>query len=93
MLRTLSLTMRLLGWLIFLGGVALAGVIVAMPEEVLNYGFQIVGTPWISALGILLMSIIYAILFLGAAEFILLAVSVDENTRALKDFFISEKTK
>ena len=93
MLRTLSLTMRLLGWLIFLGGVAIAIVIIAMPDILLTYGFEAVGTTWISALGILFMSILYAILFLGASEFILLAVSIDDNTTKLKDFFITDKTK
>lgn len=88
--------MRLFGWLIFLGGIAFAGVVVAMPEILLTYGMHemmFVGTPWVSALTVLLMSIIHAILLLGAAEFILLAVSVDDNTRALKNFFINDKTK
>ena len=37
MLKTLSLTMRLFGWLIFLGSIALAIVVVAMPEILLTY--------------------------------------------------------
>ncbi|MDD5605883.1 MAG: hypothetical protein PHR51_00940 [Patescibacteria group bacterium] len=92
MLRTLSLTMRLLGWLVFLGGIALSGVIMAMPDILVTYGFQTIGTPVMSALGILFMSIVYAIIFLGVSEFVLLAISVDDNTRKLKDFF-TDKSK
>jgi len=92
MIRTLVWTLRGIGWLVFVVGIATSLVILVSPDILLNYGVQVAyGSVWITALGIALMSILYTILFLGLAEQFMLMLSLEENMRKLREFFTQDK--
>ncbi|AKM84845.1 MAG: hypothetical protein VE98_C0001G0388 [candidate division Kazan bacterium GW2011_GWA1_50_15] len=92
MLRTLVYVLRAIGWLVFASGIALAVVAMFSPNILSNYGVQLAqGSAWVTALGVLLISVLYTILFLAVAEQILLLVSLEENMRRLREFFSPDK--
>ncbi len=92
MVRTLVWTLRGIGWLVFVVGIATSLVILISPDILLNYGIQVVyGSIWITALGVVLMSVLYTILFLALAELMLIAISAEENLRKLREFFTQDK--
>jgi len=92
MLRTLVYVLRAIGWLVFASGIILAGVAMFSPSVLSNYGIQMTnGSAWITALGILLASVLYTILFLAVAEQLMLMLSLEDNMKQLREFFVPDK--
>ena len=92
MLRTSIYVLRGLGWLIFIGGLAVGFLAWLNPEIIVSYGVPLFGGSGISAgLAIVFVSTIEAVLILALAELIRLFISMDEGLQKLKDFFISGK--
>ena len=92
MLRTLVYVLRVIGWLVFASGIILAGVAIFSPNVLSTYGIQMTnGSAWITALGILLASVLYTILFLAVAEQLMLMLSLEDNMKQLREFFVPDK--
>jgi len=92
MLQTAVHVLRGLGWLVFIGGLAIGFLAWLNPEVIVNYGIPMIGGSNISAgLAIIFVSTIEAVMILALAELINLFMSVDENLEKIKDFFISGK--
>lgn len=92
MLLTSISVLRGLGWLVFVGGLAIGFLAWLNPTVIVSYGIPLIGGSNISAgLAIIFIGTIEAVMILALAELINLFVSVDENLQKLKDFFISGK--
>jgi len=92
MLRTSIYVLRGLGWLIFIGGLAIGFLAWLSPEVIVSYGIPLFGGSGISAgLAIIFIGTIVTVLTLALAELIRLFMATDENLQKLKDFFVSGK--
>ena len=90
MLQTLVYVLRGLGWLVFIGGLAVGFLAWLNPEIIVNYGIPLYGGSNISAgLAIIFVGTIETIIVLALAELMNLFISMDESLHKLKDFFIS----
>ena len=92
MIRTLAYVMRGIGWLVFVGGIAFSVLVLVSPAMLTQYGVQVTqGSAGVAAIGALLVSVLYTILFLAVAEQLMLFISLEENLRQLREFFTSDK--
>ncbi len=92
MLRTLVYVLRVIGWLVFVAGITLGVVTIFSPNILANYGVEVMqGSAWVMALGVVLVSVLYTILFLAVAEQIMLLISLEENMRRMREFFTPDR--
>ena len=86
MLRTVSLIMRVLAWVSLLGSIALAVLTLTSPGLLAQYGLGVgYASAWLSFLAMLIGGIVYAILLFAAGEAITVSLSIEDNTRRLRE--------
>jgi len=86
MLRTIALLLRVLAWISLLGGIIVSIMFAISPASLAQFG--LVGQYsyiWLSILIILIGAVLSAILFFALAEHIYVSLSIEENTRKLRE--------
>ncbi len=86
MLRTVALLLRVLAWVSLLGGIVISIIFAVSPSSLAQFG--LVGQYnyiWLSILTILIGAVLCAILFFALAEHIYVCLSIEENTRKLRE--------
>ena len=92
MLITLSAVLKTMGWISFIGGLAIGIWAIASPESLSIYGIKLFGdSSVIAGLAVMLVSIFYSIIFLALGELVSLFLAMEENLKQLKDFFLNDK--
>jgi len=86
MLRTVALILRILAWVSLLGGAVSAIVIGFDPTKLSQLGFVLIYQyVWLTVLSIMIMSVVYAIIFFALSELTYVFLSMEENTRKLRE--------
>ncbi len=86
MLRTVALILKVLSYVSLLGGIAVAIILVIDPSRFAQLGFTMAYQyVWLCILATLITTVIYAIVFFALAEHIYVYLSIEENTRKLRE--------
>ena len=86
MLKTISLFCKGLGWVALFGGLAAAVEVMIVPDMVNKLGFtNIYHSSWLLALTVMIGAVLYAMLFLALSEAIQAFLSIESNTRKLRE--------
>ena len=86
MLRTVALLLRILAWVSFLGSIVVAIMLWASPNIFEQYGLVTAySSIWISGIAVLIGGTIYAIVLFALSESMYVFLSIEENTRRLKE--------
>ena len=86
MLRTVALLLRILAWVSFLGSIVIAVILWTSPNILMQYGLSMAySSVWLSGIAALLGGVIYAILLFALGEGLYVFLSIEENTRKLKE--------
>ena len=86
MLRTVALLLRILAWTSFLGSIVVAIMLWASPSVLEQYGLVTTySSIWLSGVAVLIGCTIYAMLLFALSEGTYVFLSIEENTRRLKE--------
>ena len=86
MLRTVALLLRILAWVSFLGSIVLAIMLWISPNVLEQYGLSTAySSIWLSGIAVLIGGVIYAIILFALSEGTYVFLSIEENTRRLKE--------
>ena len=86
MLKTFIVLFKILGWLALVGGLAAAIEVLVDPRTIATLGLTYISNShWLIALTVLIGGVIYAMLFLALSEVTQAFLSIESNTRKLRE--------
>ena len=86
MLKTFIILFKMLGWLCLIGGLAAAIEILIYPQMITTLGLETISkSAWLVAIVMLIGGVIYAMILFALSECVQGFLSIESNTRKLRD--------
>ena len=86
MLKTIAFACKVVGWVALFGGLAAAIEVIVVPGVVSKLCFtNIYHSTWLLALAMMIGTVLYTMIFLALSEAIQAFLSIELNTRKLKE--------
>ena len=86
MLKTIIVLLRVLGWVMLVGGLAAAIEIMIAPQLIDKLGWMLIyHSAWLIALVVLIGAVMYTMIFFALAEGLQVFLSIECNTRKLRE--------
>lgn len=86
-LRTASLLLKIIAWVSFIIGIVIAVMVVVTPQSLIPYGIAVglENSSWLGAIVMLIAGVFWTIVFLAFAEYIEAFLSIEDNTKKLRE--------
>ena len=86
MLKTFTVVLRVLAWVTLAGGIVATVEVVIDPSMVTKLGLtNIYNSSWLMGLAVLIGSVAYSMIFLALSEAVQAFLSIEGNTRKLRE--------
>ncbi|MBU1092738.1 hypothetical protein KJ836_03680 [Patescibacteria group bacterium] len=86
MLKTISMLLKILGWIALFAGLAAAVEVLVAPGMVSKLGLlDIYQSTWLLALVVMMGAVLYAMIFFALSEGVIVFLSIESNTRKLRE--------